>query len=368
MAIASTPVTAEHPEAKALRISTIPSAVVGRIGPRLEPIRATGWAWNGPTMITARTLTTNTAAGSMRSFADSAIPNMFTAVSTARPIRPTARRWWASAGKHAAEAGRAGGKADRHGEDVVDEQRRRGEQRRDPAEVELRDGVRAAALGVRRDHLRVGDHEQRQHPGDHERQRQREAQRTRSRRDEHDDHRLGPVGDARERIEAERGEPASDAELVSLVGVLSSAAMARQRDAALRGPPRWTDAGCPDVLAFRFFRVSGRVAQRRSGVAADHCDSATRWTRRAPVRGPGAAGAGVRGPRGSDAISGRRTWRSRKGPPHRSHCRGRDTEGGETIDALPAYTCAAADDLDDRRAAARRAACAPRIRIRAAAL
>jgi len=43
-------------------------------------------------------LTMNTAVGTIRSFADSAMPNMFTAVSKARPTRLTSNRWCASAG------------------------------------------------------------------------------------------------------------------------------------------------------------------------------------------------------------------------------------------------------------------------------
>ncbi len=99
LAIASTPVTAEQPEANAFSSRTIPSAVVGWIGPRFEPMRATGWGWNAPTTIVARMLTMKTAVGAISSFADSAMPNMLTAVSSARPASETSSRWCASAGK-----------------------------------------------------------------------------------------------------------------------------------------------------------------------------------------------------------------------------------------------------------------------------
>ena len=57
----------------------MPSASVALIGIGV-PIVATGREWNGPTMITAKTLTRNTAAGSSNTLADSAIPNMLIAV------------------------------------------------------------------------------------------------------------------------------------------------------------------------------------------------------------------------------------------------------------------------------------------------
>ena len=62
------------------------------------PITATGWERNDPTTITARMLTMNTAVGSISTLADSAIPNMFTAVSSASPISDTSSRWCERAG------------------------------------------------------------------------------------------------------------------------------------------------------------------------------------------------------------------------------------------------------------------------------
>ena len=160
-----------------------------------------------------------------------------------QPDQADEQQMMREAGEHTAETRRAGSQADRDGEHVVDEQRRRGEQRRNTAEIELRDGVGAAALGVRRDHLRVGDDQQRQHPGDHQRQRKREAERARSGRDQHQHHRLGAVGDTRQGVEAERRDPPSDAELVPFVGVLSRPPMLGQRGSALSGHTRRAHRG-----------------------------------------------------------------------------------------------------------------------------
>jgi hypothetical protein len=88
---------------------------------------------------------------------------------------------------------------------------------------------------VRRDHLGVGDDEQRQHAGDHQGQREGEAQSARSRGDEHEDHRLGPVGHAREGVEAQGGEAGGHAELVSRIRVLADPTVLRQRRAARDG-------------------------------------------------------------------------------------------------------------------------------------
>ena len=123
--------------------------------------------------------------------------------------------------KDAAERGCAGGEADGHGEHVVDHHRGGRQQARPTAQVRLGHRVGAAALGVRRDHLRVGDDQEREHRDDHDRDRHRVLERADPGGDEHEHHRFRPVGDARERVQAERGEPAEDGELVTLVGVLA---------------------------------------------------------------------------------------------------------------------------------------------------
>lgn len=125
-------------------------------------------------------------------------------------------------GKDAAKACGARRETHRDRQHVVDDERCGSEQAWPAPKVRLRDRIGAATFGVRGDHLGVGDDEQREHARDHERERQRPVQRARARGDQHDDHRFGPIGDARERVEAERGEPAREAKLVALVGVLAS--------------------------------------------------------------------------------------------------------------------------------------------------
>jgi hypothetical protein len=144
---------------------------------------------------------------------------MFTEVRSARPIRDTRSRW-----------------CDGDGEHVIDDHGSGREQRRHPAEVELRHRVRTTALRMRRDHLRVRDDQQRQHPGDHERQRDVVAQCARSGRDEHEHHRFRSVGDARLGIEAERRESAEHAEVMPLVRVLSGSQRHGGLPCALRCP------------------------------------------------------------------------------------------------------------------------------------
>ena len=122
----------------------------------------------------------------------------------------------------AAEAGRAGGEADRHGEHVIDHQRACRQECEGAAEVGLGHRVSAPAVRVRGDHLRVGEDQQAEHRRDHQGQRHRKAQRAGASREQHKHHRLRPVGDARERVEAERGQPPRHVEVVAFLGVLSS--------------------------------------------------------------------------------------------------------------------------------------------------
>ena len=95
--IASTPVTAEHPDANAFNSNRIPTVSVAPTG-ILDPITATGCGRSAPTTIVARMLTTKIAVGSASSLADSAIPNMFTAVRISSPTRVMASRWCDSDG------------------------------------------------------------------------------------------------------------------------------------------------------------------------------------------------------------------------------------------------------------------------------
>ena len=80
---------------------------------------------------------------------------------------------------------------------------------------------------------------------DHERDRDLEPERGGPAGAERHDHRLRAVGDARERVEAERGHPARHAELVTLVRVLAGAAHRQTRTprrAQDRGPATATGA------------------------------------------------------------------------------------------------------------------------------
>jgi hypothetical protein len=96
--IASTPVTAEQPAANAFSSSRTLSVVVAEIGPRSVPMCGVR-KWNAPMTMIANMLMTNTAIGSIRSRADSAIPNRLTNVRTTSPTSETSSRWSASAGK-----------------------------------------------------------------------------------------------------------------------------------------------------------------------------------------------------------------------------------------------------------------------------
>jgi len=95
--MASTPVTAEHPDANAFRSNRTPTVSVAgnSIG---VPMCATGCDRSAPTRIVARMLTMNTTVGSISALADSAIPNMFTVVRITSPTSVTSSRWLASPG------------------------------------------------------------------------------------------------------------------------------------------------------------------------------------------------------------------------------------------------------------------------------
>ncbi len=90
--------TAEHPEANAFRSRRIPTVSVAPSG-ILVPITATGCGRSAPTTIVARMLRMKIAVGSISSLADSAIPNMFTAVRISNPAMLMRRRWLESDGK-----------------------------------------------------------------------------------------------------------------------------------------------------------------------------------------------------------------------------------------------------------------------------
>ena len=187
----------------------------------------------------------NTTVGSISSLADSAIPNMFTTVSSSNPTSETISRWFASPGNTLPETRRARREADGDRQYVVDHERGGRQQCRNASEIALGDRVGAAPVGMRRDHLRVGHDEQREHARDHERQRDRVLQGAGARRDEHEHHRLGSVRDARQSVEAQRREPTANAQVVALLGMLAyqrsarpaGVGAARASDASSRSPP-----------------------------------------------------------------------------------------------------------------------------------
>ncbi len=112
----------------------------------------------------------------------------------------------------------ARGDRDGDGEDVVDEERRRRDEARQPSEVVLGDDVGAAArlVGVHR--LRVGEDDDRQHCCDHDGDRHDQAGRRRRGCDQHDEPRLGRVGHRRQRVGGEdrQGELLRDERVVHL--------------------------------------------------------------------------------------------------------------------------------------------------------
>ena len=100
----------------------------------------------------------------------------------------------------------AAGDAHRDGEDVVDEQGRAGDQRRDRAEVLLGDDVGAAAARVGEDRLAVAGDDDRQQDGDDQRDRHQVVERRHADaglHGEHQDDLLGGVGGGGDRVAGE---------------------------------------------------------------------------------------------------------------------------------------------------------------------
>src|SRR6516225_9118821 len=87
LAIASTPVSAEQPEANARRISRAPTVSVA--GPRWWPSGTAGWVRNRPPRITAAMATMNSSVGTVKTLADSETPHRFSPVIRASAARPS---------------------------------------------------------------------------------------------------------------------------------------------------------------------------------------------------------------------------------------------------------------------------------------
>ena len=90
MAIASTPVKAEHPDAKALRISSVPTVSVTG-GSECVSVTA-GCERTSPVMITTAMDTMNASVGIAKTRADSARPQRFTPVMRASVARQSHTR------------------------------------------------------------------------------------------------------------------------------------------------------------------------------------------------------------------------------------------------------------------------------------
>ena len=95
--MASIPVSAEQPAAKAFRTRITPIASLMRTGCGV-PTTAAGCERIRPTMMTPKIPARNATIGSMRTRALSAMPHKLTAVIKTRPVRHIASRWWASEG------------------------------------------------------------------------------------------------------------------------------------------------------------------------------------------------------------------------------------------------------------------------------
>ena len=100
----------------------------------------------------------------------------------------------------------AGGDGDRHRQHVVHQQRGRGHQAGDRTQVRPRDDVGAAAARIGVDRLLVGDRDDRQQPGDGERDRNRQVKRGRAGQDQDEQDLFRRVGDRRERVGRKHGE------------------------------------------------------------------------------------------------------------------------------------------------------------------
>ena len=90
MAIASTPVSAEQPDANAFRISITPTA--SAVAGRLCAGATAGWDRTSPPMMTAAIATMNRMVGTMKRRADSATPHRFAAVIRASAPRHSQTR------------------------------------------------------------------------------------------------------------------------------------------------------------------------------------------------------------------------------------------------------------------------------------
>ena len=121
-----------------------------------------------------------------------------------------------------------GGDGDGH--DVVDQERRGGDQPEDGRQVRLGHDVRAAAVRIRAADLAVGDRDDREEERDRDRDLDREEQRTGPREDQDPEDLLGRVRRRRDRVRAE------DRERLLLRQALFQLVLVRQRPTEDDGP------------------------------------------------------------------------------------------------------------------------------------
>lgn len=95
MVMASTPVSAAQPEAKAFSRSRVPTVVALSATTEACPAALavlTGWSRNSPTAISTKIAPTNTAVGTMNARADSTMPRRLTPVIRASTARQSQSR------------------------------------------------------------------------------------------------------------------------------------------------------------------------------------------------------------------------------------------------------------------------------------
>ena len=249
------------------------------------------------------------------------------------------------------QRGDAGGDADGHVEDVVEHQRRGGEQAGAGAEVLPGDGVGAAVARVGADGLAVGDVEDGQERQDRQHDGADVGEAGGAERDEDGEGGLGPVGGGAEAVEAHGGHALEGADLALVllaVGQQTAEQEAGKREAHLRrrpsrgpgnaarfarggraGPPRRGPSGCRPETTAR--PREGCTCDR--GAARDRVGPRCRGAARSRRYGPRWEREGHRGP---DARCPRVTalaavvrgsgGRARKGRQHRLRARqGRGT-------------------------------------------
>ena len=215
LAIASTPVSAEQPEANARSSSSTPtdSATCGRCDggatTRLARIR--------PPMITAAIAAMKASVGAMNSRADSPTPHRLTAGDQGQHDRQIGTGGAVQTGEGRGQRRDSGGDADGRVQHVVDDQRRGGDQARHPAQVRAGHRVRAAAAGKGGDDLPVGDHEHAEQDDDRVGHRQRVGEPGGPGGHQDDDDRLGAVGHRRQRVERQRGQARQGGQPVPLI-------------------------------------------------------------------------------------------------------------------------------------------------------